>query len=735
MRAEEKASREMKKLAFVACVAAVLAYGADVVYMPNAKENGIYDWRTVGNWYTVNGGALGALPTADDTVYVTNTTFATEWVVIPPAAEISIKALYLQMYKSGSPHGIRMKIDGGTLNTTASSFVGHQYPDTVLSIENGGRWNASSDVRVGYGAASNCVLNIDKNSSFYGNHLYIHYGGGLSAGSLAGRVENRGTVSLTGKFWMSYRDNASSSCGSRLDNYGSFTTTANQDFHIGRVNRSRAVICNYEGATMTIGAATAYIAYQTNSTACVTNDGTMALKNFSLGARVGSVGIFRNNGQLTIDATGTVSVGGGSEADASGIFENYGTVLFGQSPQQFNIGSYGYGRFVVAHDMNYPDTSNGRRKTIYLGVKADCNAYGELIITNGATLTMTNGEVRIGQQTLGTGVVELYEGSRLEAPYAVTVGPSAGSINNVLRMRGGELLLLNNATATSFSPQNSTIAALTVGSPTHNADLSNGLLEGWGVIGKTDPASSSGNNKVGLVLYNGLVRADGVGVARDLDMRLFQDMNKTAPSSNSCGTNGWYAVGKGRLRYPARYHGSGTARIVGDCATRAISTENLPLVNSFGVTFPTTDDQLLANRAIYADLYASDRTDMPAGLPEAYPGATALGVWHMALSSDVTEPKSNKKVTGFGSADILLHYDRVKLMNLKKNGAWPGDLQLAFCVHDGTAAGGWRTVACVQPSDDSPFIAGQVAESTDTWNLGWFAVVPVRLAGTMVIFR
>ena len=386
--------------------------------------------------------------------------------------------------------------------------------------------------------------------------------------------------------------------------------------------------------------------------------------------------------------------------------------------------------------MNYPDCTNeGRRKTIYLGVKPDCNAYGELIITNGATLTMTNGEVRIGQQTLGTGVVELYEGSRLEAPYAVTVGPSARSINNVLRMRGGELLLLNNATETSFSPQNSSIAALTVGSPTHNADLSNGLLEGWGVIGKTDPASSSGNNKVGLVLYNGLVRADGVGVARDLDMRLFQDMNKTAPSSNSCGTNGWYAVGKGRLRYPARYHGRGTARIVGDCATRAISTENLPLVNSFGVTFPTTDDQLLANRAIYADLYASDRTDMPAGLPEAYPGATALGVWHMALSSDVTEPKSNKKVTGFGSADILLHYDRVKLMNLKKNGAWPGDLQLAFCVHDGTASGGWRTVACVQPSDDSPFIAGQVAESTDTWNLGWFAVVPVRLAGTMVIFR
>ena len=737
MRVEEKASREMKKLAFVACLATALAYGADVVYLPNAKENDIYDWRTVGNWYTVDGGALGALPTASDNVYVTNATFATEWLVIPSSADISISALNLQKYQSANQTGIRMRIDGGKLNTTAQSNVGHQGPNVTLSIENGGRWNATADVRVGYGAASNCVLSIDKDSSLYGKHLYIHYGGGLGpAGCLAGRVENRGTISLTGRLWMSYRDNGlSSTCGSRLDNYGSFTM-ANSDFHIGRIHKSRAEICNYAGATMTIGASTAYVAYQTNSTARVTNDGTMVIKTFSLGTRTGSVGILRNNGQLTIDTSGTIAIGGGSEAGASGTFENYGTIAFGQSPQQFNIGNYGYGRFVIAHDMNYPDcTSADKRKTFYLGVKANCNAYGELIITNGATLTMTNGYIAIGQQTLGTGVVELHEGSCLEAPYSVVVGPSAGSINNVLRMCGGELLLLNNATATSFSPKNSSIAALTVGSPTYNANLSNGLLEGWGVIGKTDPTSSSGNNKVGLVLYNGVIRADGAGVARDLDIRLIQDMNRTDPSSNSCGTNGWYAVGKGRLRYPARYHGRGTARIVGDCATRTISAANLPLVNSFGVTFPTTDDQLLANRALYADLYASDRVDIPAGLPEAYPGGTALGVWHMALSSDVTEPKSNKKVTDFGSADILLHYDRAKLVQLKQNGAWPGDLQLAFCVHDGTAAGGWRTVARVEPDDNSPFITGQVTESSETWNLGWFAVVPVRQTGTMLIFR
>ena len=426
MRVEEKASREMKKLAFVACLATALAYGADVVYLPNAKENDIYDWRTVGNWYTVDGGALGALPTASDNVYVTNATFATEWLVIPSSADISISALNLQKYQSANQTGIRMRIDGGKLNTTAQSNVGHQGPNVTLSIENGGRWNATADVRVGYGAASNCVLSIDKDSSLYGKHLYIHYGGGLGpAGCLAGRVENRGTISLTGRLWMSYRDNGlSSTCGSRLDNYGSFTM-ANSDFHIGRIHKSRAEICNYAGATMTIGASTAYVAYQTNSTARVTNDGTMVIKTFSLGTRTGSVGILRNNGQLTIDTSGTIAIGGGSEAGASGTFENYGTIAFGQSPQQFNIGNYGYGRFVIAHDMNYPDcTSADKRKTFYLGVKANCNAYGELIITNGATLTMTNGYIAIGQQTLGTGVVELHEGSCLEAPYSVVVGPS-----------------------------------------------------------------------------------------------------------------------------------------------------------------------------------------------------------------------------------------------------------------------------------------------------------------------
>ena len=378
----------MKKLAFVACLATALAYGADVVYMPNSKEGGIYDWRTVGNWYTDGGGALGALPTASDNVYVTNAAFATEWLVIPATADISIRALNLQKYQSANQTGIRMKIDGGKLNTTAQSAVGHQGPNVTLSIENGGSWTSTSDVRVGYGAASNCVLSIDKDSSLVAKNLYIHYGGGLGApGCLAGRVENHGTISITEKFWMSHRDNGySSTSGSRLDNYGSFTT-GSSDFHVGRVNKSRAEIYNHADATMTIGAPIAYIAYHTNSSARVTNDGTMSVKNFSLGVRVDSVGILRNNGQLTIDAAGTVSVGGGSDAGASGIFENYGTVLFEQSPQQFNIGNYGYGRFVIAHDMDYPDCQDtSKRKTIYLGVKANSNAYGELIITNGGTV-------------------------------------------------------------------------------------------------------------------------------------------------------------------------------------------------------------------------------------------------------------------------------------------------------------------------------------------------------------
>jgi len=276
-------------------------------------------------------------------------------------------------------------------------------------------------------------------------------------------------------------------------------------------------------------------------------------------------------------------------------------------------------------------------------------------------------------------------------------------------------------------------AGLFVGKNDRTSDISNGRLEGWGTIDKTSPEETSSGHTIRMNLYNGVVCADGGGAAHDLDFRLVQDMNHETAAPNTCGTNGWYAVSGARLRYPARFHSRGTSRIVGDYGGRTVSPENLPLVNSFGVSFAQNEETFLANRYLYVDLYASDRADIPAGLPDAYPGLAALGVWHAALSNRATEPVAESKVA-FGSAEILVHYDGAALAKLKKNGDWPGNLKLALLVHDGTAEGHWRRVAFVDPSD-SPYISATILESSDTWNMGWFAVVPVKKNGLIITFR
>ena len=751
MRAEEKASREMKKLAFVACLATALAYGADVVYLPYAKENGIYDWRTVGNWYTVGGGALGALPTASDNVYVTNATFATEWLVIPADADVSVNAIFLQKQYNASSSGVQMRIDGGKLTTSSNSHVGSQGIQGILSIENGGLWTASGEVYVGYGSSANSQLRISEGSTLAGTGLTIQYGGGTGAGgNLTGLVENHGTLTLSGALRTGHRDKGmASNHRSRLENYGTFSCASTAT--IGRAPRSHSTIINHVDATMTF-TSFMIMGYCTNATGVLVNDGTLSCATFYAGGVTGSTAgsaalaasaagtagttayvtnngdmtvyqccvayqtnsfaRLRNNGTLRTTNTGTIQLGWAPNSD--GEIANYGTLDL--ATVQLNVGYYGRGRLEVGADMNFA------QKAMYVGVNV--GGDGSVAVTNGATLTMTDGRLytTYNNGCVG-GRIDIYEGASIVGLTNLIVGVAA-SAHGCLYMRGGEVLLKDNAGAW-----------LCVGRNSRTAGVSSGRIEGWGTVGKTEPAQGSGNHKIQMRFWNGVVQADGDGTARDLDFRLVQDMNDGNVFTNPCGTNGWYAVGKGRLRYPARSHGRGTARIIGDCATRTISTENLPLVNSFGVTFPTTDDQMLSNRCIYADMYAPDRADIPAGLPAAYPGAMALGVWQMALSTDGTEPKASKKVTGFGSADIMLHYDRAKLVQLKQNGAWPSDLQLAFCVHDGTAAGGWRTVALVEPDDNSPFISGRVTESSETWNLGWFAVVPVRQTGTMLIFR
>lgn len=733
-------TKQLAASAAIAISAISTVNGANVTYLPNSQENGIYDWRTVGNWHYQGGGAYGSLPGAGDNVRITNATFATEWLVIPSAAEAAVKSLNLQIQGSASRYGVKMKIDGGTLTTTDWSCVGNQGNDALLVIENGGSWTAGNTVVVGYGGASNCQLRVSQGSTFTGNAMQVHNGGGGgNAGSLVALVDNAGTFILSGNLTVGYRDNAKeSNRRSRFENGG---TASVQNAYFGHAPQTHATLVNGPGASMTV--ADAYIGACTNATGVfvneggftatrtfavgdipssiaqsgldhpaasgyVTNSGTITAKGVSLAYKTNSFTRIHNTGTLTVTDNAHVYLG--FEPGSDGEIANYGTLDLNLSGKQLRLGQYGRGRLETGADTSLDGW-------IFLGVAA--GGHGELSVTNRATLTTTDGRISMANAAGSTAVAEVFEDSTLGGVTNLAVGVEGCG---VLKLHGGTVLLTDDAGA-----------CMSIGKNNRTADISNGRLEGWGTIGKTDPSAATGTHTIRVNLFNGVVQADGGGAARDLDFRLVQDMNASATAPNSCGTNGWYAANGARLRYPARFHSSGTSRIVGDFGGRAVSQGNLPLVNSFGVAFASDDNSLLANKYLYADLYACDRPDIPEGLPDAYPGAAALGVWRAALSRDATEPAADKK-TAFGSADVLVHYDGKALSSLKKNGTFPDNLVLGFFVHDGTFGGRWRKTASAVPAN-SPYIAGSVSESSDAWNLGWFAVVPLKIEATVLIVR
>lgn len=717
-----------------------VAYGDNLTYLPNAREGGIYDWRTAGNWYYQGGGVAGRLPAAGDNVRITNAVFATEPLVLPSGVEASAKSLNLQVQGSASRFGVKMKIDGGSLATTDWSCIGNQGNDALLSIENGGSWTAGNTVVVGYGAASNCQLRVSSGSAFSGNAMQVHNGGGGGkAGDLVALVENAGEFTLAGNLTLGYRDNGrESDRRSRFENGGTASVFA---AYLGAAPQTHATLVNRLGGAFTIR--NAGVGACTNATGVLVNEGTITIENsFSVGdpqtqfrqfdlSQPGATGIVTNGGTITaksislaystnsfarlvnngtLTVTDNATVFFGYEPGSDGELVNYGTLDLNLFGKQLRLGQSGRGRLEIGSDTSIPGW-------LFLGVAE--GGRGELSVTNGATLTTGDGRITMANHASSAARLDVFESSAIVGVTNLAIGAEG---RGDLRLNGGTVTLTDDAGSW-----------ISVGKNNRTADISNGRLEGWGAVNKTDPSAATGTHSIRMNVYNGVVQADGEGPARDLDIRLVQDMNNSAAAPNSCGTNGWYAVNGARLRYPARFHSRGVSRIVGDFGGRAVSAANLPLVNSFGVSFATDADAFLANRYLYADLYASDRPDIPSGLPEAYPGAAALGVWRAALSGNATEPVAASKVA-FGSANILVHFDMAALSKLKNNGKWPGNLKLALCVHDGTSGGRWRKAAIVDPSD-VPFISGPIRESSDTWNLGWFAVVPVKFEGTTLIVR
>ena len=334
-----------------------------------------------------------------------------------------------------------------------------------------------------------------------------------------------------------------------------------------------------------------------------------------------------------------------------------------------------------------------------------------------------------------SGLLYLAEGASISDVRSFNLGSIASSIGR-LEIKGGEIYLDSTKNAASTSMQ--------VGYDYHGS-YAGGVVSGWGFVGFSNPnlmmnaydrvdRVDSGNNPGwGHFRLYGQVIADGNGSERDLDFSKMGVPNSTT-TGNECGTNGWYAINKGRLlmpRFPKR--GNGNYQYIGGFPFRS----DIDLVNSFKYYFDDVTRKTTGTY-IFSELYAIDRNDIPAGLPKAerYQISSVWRIGHFDVSKapNTGHNTANNKLkkdykVGFESVNLYFHYDP-RLAQMKEVDI----IKVYRCADE--KSGIWQCVGTAIPSSESPYIQTEdFGPSPDLYNFGWFAIVGEKQVGTVVVVR
>ncbi len=244
---------------------------------------------------------------------------------------------------------------------------------------------------------------------------------------------------------------------------------------------------------------------------------------------------------------------------------------------------------------------------------------------------------------------------------------------------------------------------------------------GWGRFLRL--GESLGSDNMLRMVPHGQLIADGQDELHDLDFSNFRTVD--SQGQNSTGSNGWYAVSKGRLIYPRIQNISGSSHcVVGDYPNRKTPL----LVNSLRFTMSSYPSKAGGDYHAYAELYAPDRTDIPQGLPTGK-GGLVKGVWRLAFSSGSGLPIVPTPVD-FAGLTLQIRHDTEGIGE---------DYRLTVYHHDGSASGGWQTVMKTKVfNPEDPYVVTEtpVNPSSETWNAGWFALVArPREKGVTIILR
>jgi hypothetical protein len=294
----------------------------------------------------------------------------------------------------------------------------------------------------------------------------------------------------------------------------------------------------------------------------------------------------------------------------------------------------------------------------------------------------------------GTGTVTMAEGA-------------AGAVDEYLRINNGDLYLRGGQIHLQNVGGNPVRTNLFV----RTGEDRHGQLRGWGAVTNVNESITM------RMMNNGQIVADGEGADRDLNMHMIAVVYNDIPNGAS-GTIGWYAVNKGRLLFPRSMSTAFSANTPTTVCCGDHYSKTIPeLVNSFVVTITYSSASASGGRAIRGGLCASDRSDIPSGLPSHL---RPIGIWFVgSFDGNKLAPSP---VT-FSNTTVTFRYDHTKLR--------PTDSSLRLCRYDGSA---WVQVGSCQPGGD-PLIStdGTLAPlASGDNNIGWFAVMAVERNGTLI---
>ena len=363
-----------------------------------------------------------------------------------------------------------------------------------------------------------------------------------------------------------------------------------------------------------------------------------------------------------------------------------------------------------------------------LQVGGDANKTGYLTVKDDALVSVSNLCVAYQWEAKSNirGVLEVAGNAVVTNVTALSIGRGKTALG-VVNMRGGSFFFDSR-----FRDGN----ALVLGDG--NA-VPNALIQGWGFMGFDDAKKTmvdyeetfgTGTKWAGMT-FCGRIVADGEGVERTLDLSRAPIASYLADSYNSCGTNGFYAVNKGKLKFqrclPRRVNNHKQIGIKPDHGSPL-------MVNGFQYTFDSATMNALGTY-VFAELYAADRSDIPVGLPKGK-GIHHLAVYRVGHFNETATPDvgdedlTDGHKAGFGSLKLKFHYDPTIVSSLGEK----HKICLYRCVD--SVNGGWQRVGSVAPDASSPFAeTREFGPGSELWNAGWFAVVAEPNRYTSIVIR